>query len=361
MMLLLRYFARQYVQLLLAIAALLLCMVYFLEIAELFRRAGDKDGVAGSLVLWMGFTKLPETGQKLLPFIVLFGAMATLWRLSRRHELVMARAAGLSVWQFTRPLLVVAFGLGVLNLFLLGPISATLLSSYQRLEAKHLQNSNTLELSGTGMWLRQPYEDGTIVMHAPQVTVDPNLQAKNMLLLFFGPQEDYRARWDAESAELMAGHWRFYNVRKMVTGQPAQSEAVLDLPTKLTVSKIEDSLAQPESLSFWELPKYIKALEQTGFSPTRHRQHYYALLAQPLLLVAMVLVAAVFMQRQTRSGNVLLTMVAAVGAGVFLFVLNNTVLALGITESLPAFFAALVVPLAACAFTISALLHLEDA
>src|SRR5690606_2965863 len=113
-----RYFARQYLYVLIAIGLLLLSLVYFLEIAELFRRASSKVDVTGTMILWMGVTKLPETGQKLLPFIVLFGAMATLWRLSIRHELVMARVAGLSVWQFTRPLLVVAFGVGLLNTFI---------------------------------------------------------------------------------------------------------------------------------------------------------------------------------------------------------------------------------------------------
>lgn len=361
MLLLLRYFARQYLLVLLAIGLMLLSLVYFLEIAELFRRASDKADVTGGLVLWMGVTKLPETGQKLLPFIVLFGAMATLWRLSRRYELVMARAAGLSVWQFTRPLLLVAFTIGMLNTFVFSPMSASLLSSYKRLETKYLQNSSTLELSGSGLWLRQPHNDGTLVIHAPTVAAEPSLTAKNMMILFFGPNEDYRGRWDAASAELLDGHWRFYNVRVLLPGQPEQVQPVVDLPTKLTVRKIEDSLAQPESLSFWELPAYVKALESTGFSPTRHRQHYFELLAQPILLLAMVLVAIVFMQRQTRSGGALLALIGAVGTGVLLFVLNNTVLALGVAESVPTALAALVVPVAACAFTISALLHLEDA
>lgn len=361
MQLLLRYFSRQYLVTLIAIGAMLLSLVYFLEIAELFRRASDKANVTGGLILWMGITKLPETGQKLLPFIILFGAIATLWRLTRRQELVIARTAGLSVWQFTRPLLLVAFVIGVLNTFVLSPMSATLLSSYKRLETKYLQNTNTLELSGSGLWLRQPHESGTMVIHAPTVAAEPSLTAKNVLVLFFGPDETYHGRWDAESAELLPGQWRFYNVHMLLPGEAETIQPVVNLPTKLTIRKIEDSLAQPESLSFWELPSYIRALEATGFSPTRHRQHYFELLAQPLYLVAMVLVAIVFMQRQTRSGNTLATLIAAIGTGVFLFVLNNTVLALGTTESLPAALAAWVVPVAACAFAISALLHLEDA
>ncbi|MGE3770724.1 MAG: LptF/LptG family permease, partial [Bdellovibrionales bacterium] len=127
------------------------------------------------------------------------------------------------------------------------------------------------------------------------------------------------------------------------------------------VRRIEDSLASPESLSFWELPRYIKALDLTGFNSTRYRQHHYELMAQPLLFVAMVLVAAVFMQRQTRQGRALLAMTSGVGAGLFIFILNNTMLALGVSQSMPASLAAWVVPLVTTLFATSALLHLEDA
>src|SRR5262249_11970534 len=162
--------------------------------------------------------------------------------------------------------------------------------------------------------------------------------------LFFDGDEQYRARWDVQSGLLQKGHWLFHGVQRHNSDGPPTMTAAASLPTSLTVTRIEDSLAQPESLSFWELPHYIKVLEQTGFTAARIRQHYYELMAQPLLFMAMVLVAAVFMQRQTRQGRALLALVSGVGAGVVVFVLNNTLLALGVSEALPTVLAAWVVP-----------------
>jgi lipopolysaccharide export system permease protein len=365
-MLLLRYFGRQYIMMLLTLGALLLSVVYFLELAELFRRAADKALVTTPLVLAMGLAKLPETGQKLLPFIVLFAAMAALWRLARRNELVMARVAGLSIWQFTAPLVVVALLFGIINTLALSPVSAMLLGHYKRMETRYLQNTSTLELSGSGLWLRQPYDDptmgsGMVVIHAPRVTPGSVLMLSNAMILFFDADENYRARWDAHSGLLQKGRWQFHGVDQRAADGTVTKVAAASLPTRLTITRIEDSLAQPESLSFWELPHYIKMLNQTGFSSTRHRQHYYALMAQPVLFMAMVLVAAVFMQRQTRQGRALLALVSGVGAGVLVFVFNNTLLALGVSESLPTPLAAAVVPLATLFFATAALLHLEDA
>jgi len=56
----------------------------------------------------MSLLKLPDIAQKLLPFAVLLGAIFAFSRMSRNHELVATRAAGVSAWQFLTPPLLVA-------------------------------------------------------------------------------------------------------------------------------------------------------------------------------------------------------------------------------------------------------------
>src|SRR3546814_11355952 len=101
-----------------------------------------------------------------MPFTVLFAAMATFWRLTRSHELVVARAAGVSVWQFLLPVLgssVVIAGLAVSGL---NPLAAALLGRYERLEASYVHNQQSmLAVSETGLWLRQAEDAGQSVIH----------------------------------------------------------------------------------------------------------------------------------------------------------------------------------------------------
>src|SRR3546814_17850687 len=99
-----------------------------------------------------------------MPFTVLFAAMATFWRLTRSHELVVARAAGVSVWQFLLPVLgssVVIAGLAVSGL---NPLAAALLGRYERLEASYVHNQpSMLAVSETGLWLRQAEDRKSVV------------------------------------------------------------------------------------------------------------------------------------------------------------------------------------------------------
>jgi lipopolysaccharide export system permease protein len=128
----------------------------------------------------------------------------------------------------------------------------------------------------------------------------------------------------------------------------------------MTVERIQESFASPETISFWELPQFIAMLESAGFSAKRHRMHLHRLLSTPLVLMAMVLIAATFALRPPRRGGGPALVAAGVATGFLFYFLNNLVSALGEGASLP-------VPLAAwtpggvwALAGLTMLLHLED-
>lgn len=109
-----RYLGRQYMIWFFAFLFGLMGIIYLFEVAELMRRAGDLAEVTLGVVLRMGAYKLPDTIEKVLPFVVLFSGMFTFWRLTRNQELVIARASGVSAWQFLAPALFVTLFLAAL-------------------------------------------------------------------------------------------------------------------------------------------------------------------------------------------------------------------------------------------------------
>ncbi len=67
-----RYFGRQYLLWFLLFLCSLSGIIFLFEIAELLRRAADHPDTGFGLILEMGAFKLPETVEKILPFVVLF-------------------------------------------------------------------------------------------------------------------------------------------------------------------------------------------------------------------------------------------------------------------------------------------------
>jgi lipopolysaccharide export system permease protein len=128
----------------------------------------------------------------------------------------------------------------------------------------------------------------------------------------------------------------------------------------MTARKIEESLASPETMSFWDLPGFIELLERSGFPAQRHRLHYDVLLARPFLLCSLVLVAAIFSLRMQRRGGTTLMIIGGVASGFVLYVVSNIVFALGISAKVPVALAAWTPTGISLIFGASTLLHLED-
>ena len=97
------YVARQVLLWLGVIFAGIASMVFLLDIVEQLRKAAGKPDVTIGVVVQLSLLQLPFLVQKTLPFMVLFGSMMAFWKLSRTNELVIARAAGVSAWQFLFP------------------------------------------------------------------------------------------------------------------------------------------------------------------------------------------------------------------------------------------------------------------
>ena len=136
--------------------------------------------------------------------------------------------------------------------------------------------------------------------------------------------------------------------------------ATISLPTDLTVARVQESFASPDTLSFWALPGFIALLDRSGFSSIRHRLHFQALLALPLLAATMALVSAGFSMRPARRGGVAKMIGSGVAAGFALFLVSKIAEEFGQSGALPVALAAWAPAASGLMLAVALLLHTED-
>ncbi|GAB6054430.1 LPS export ABC transporter permease LptG [Magnetospira thiophila] len=357
------YIGRRFLISVLGLYVSFLTLILIFDMIELLRRAASKPNISFGLIVEMGLLKLPQMGQEALPFAVLLGGMMAFWRLSRNHELVIARSAGVSAWQFLLPVMVLSVTLGILQVTVFNPVSSMTLARFVQIETAVLKGQQSaLALSQTGLWLRQANEDGQSVVHAVRVhQARTSVGLEDVSIIIYKGIDQFGNRIEAESAELEDGFWHLYKVWIYTPEQPPRFAEELLFATDLTLNRIQDSFAPPETMSFWDLPKFIKTLEASGFSALRHRLHFHALLAAPLLLCAMVLIAATFTLRLSqRRGGATRIIVGGVLAGFMLHVFTDVVFALGLSDRIPVVLAAWTPSGVTTLLGLAMLLHLED-
>ncbi|MGQ0527328.1 MAG: LPS export ABC transporter permease LptG [Alphaproteobacteria bacterium] len=335
-----RYLARSYIFNFVFLLSALLAVVYLFDMVELMRRATTKD-VPMLLIFQMGLLKLPEVGQLLLPFAILFSAMLTFWQLTKRYELLAVRSAGFSVWQFLWPLICVALFVGILQIGIVNPIGALLIGKFEQLESRYLTHQDSqIAIFKEGLWLRQDTDEGYMILHADKIE-QPGWMLRNVVVLFFDHEDLFKERIDAPRAQIEEGYWRFSDAN-IYEGpqQKVREESSYNISTQLTPADIEESFSSPETMSFWRLPDHIRTLEDTGFDASRLRVHYHNLLTQPFMFAAMILLAAAVSIRPPRTRGGLMLFVAGIVIGFVVFFTSSFLQALGSSQQIPVVLAA---------------------
>ncbi len=364
------YIGRHFLISVVSALVLLLLIIGLVELLELIRRASDTPrGVPFFVIIEMAALKLPSTAEKIYPFAFLIGGMITLSRLTRTNELVVARSAGVSVWQFLFPGVALALVMGMFFVGIMNPIAAATISRYEKVEGRYITGKpSILSISPSGLWLRQVGETqlsyrgqpaDEYILHA--LRMDPaSLKLTGVIVFLFDQNHAFLGRIDAPEATLAPGKWVMKSALLSNPNAVPESHAVYDMSTHLTLTQIQDSFAAPETFSFWALPGFIDLLEKAGFSALRHKLHYHSLMAMPALLAGMLLLAAVFSLRQARRGRTGMVIVMGVAAGFLLYFATNLIYALGAAGSLPIVLAAWAPSLVVVMFAVAALLHFED-
>jgi lipopolysaccharide export system permease protein len=333
---------------------------FVIDIVELLNRTAGKDAVPLTTILGMALLKLPNLTEKMMPFAVLFGAIWSFARMTRSQELVIARASGISAWLFLAPALIVSLLIGAFMTTVYNPFAARLISRYEELEARYIRGrSSMLAVSSNGLWLRQGDEKGQTVIHALRVS-DSGLRLQDVILFIYEGRDNFRGRIDAKSAALKKGKWHLE--RAWVTGpdRPAVFYPSLDVKTSLTPNQIQESFATPDTIAFWDLPTFIGQAEAAGFSATKHRLHYHALLAGPMLLCAMIFVAAAFSLRLARLGGAARLILSGVMTGFLLYFFTDVTHAMGISGIVPVALAAWAPASTALLLGMASLFNQED-
>ena len=138
------------------------------------------------------------------------------------------------------------------------PVSARLLVQYAGLEAKYLRGqASQLAVSRNGLWLRQGDAEHQSVIHALRVA-DQGVRLDDTIIFLYGKGDHFEGRIDARSAQLQSGNWLLKRAWVSDTRGVTKYYPAYRLPTTLTRAQIQESFAPPSTISFWNLPGFIK-------------------------------------------------------------------------------------------------------
>ena len=339
-------------------------IIMMFDMIEILRRTSGREGVSIGFLLQYVVAKLPETVDKVIPFIVMISTMITFWKLSKTNEFVIIRASGVSIWGVLSPVLLSVFMIGVFWITIFNPFSAKMYELRDTLSYRlSTNNPNAFLFSNKGLWIREGKENNTIaIINATNLSLKKDvLWLQDISIIEVDERTQVKRRLEAFVGTLENGELNLRDVRVYKPGQKAETINNLMYPTDMNIQRIKDNFVDPEAISFWNLPDTIKFYEDSGFSVLRHKMRYLMLIALPFLLMSMVLVAGMFsLKASQRQGGVFWMIVFGIVTGFGVYFTSQVISAFGINAYIPIWFAVWAPTIIVASISISVYLHKEE-
>lgn len=355
-----RYVALKFAMGIALVYLLCLVIIMLVDIVELLRISGKSGGVALTSLLYVALLRVPSYAELTLPFAALAGSIGALLMLARSSELVVIRAAGVSVWQFMLPGVAVAFLVGVGANYVYSPLAAAGRAQAETLQAELFgREQSLLKTKNAGSWLRQDSVDGPSIISAGLAT-DRGLSLIDVSVIQFDKSHHFLEHVDAEKATLRDGFWELEDAWVSRVGQKPEHFDRYHTSTYLTPAEAGDALGSVYALSFFELPAAIALAERAGLKATRYKVQYELMKSRPVLLIAMVILAATVSLRAFRLGKIQTKVVMGLVAGFGFFIVAEASRQIGVSELTVPWVAAWVPTAVASLLSLTVLLHQED-
>ncbi|MBZ4195008.1 MAG: LPS export ABC transporter permease LptG [Candidatus Contendobacter sp.] len=272
----------------------------------------------------------PQRLYEIFPMALLVGGLLGMGALAGGSELIVMRAAGLSLLRLTRSALqaglLLSLAVLVMGEFVAPPLEQ--LAYEQRAVAK---SQNVAIRGGRGFWAR----DGDYFIHVRAVL--PGIRLVDIHTFKIDAESRLEIVTKAQGARYVAGgNWLLEGVsRTILNDDAAQIEQLDSLTVVSAISpKILDVLASnPSELSIRDLLVYVDYLERNGLDAQSYWLALWRKVLAPLVYLAMLVVGMPFVFGPQRSSGVgqrlLIGLLLGLAFFLFNYLLGNVVLLYG--------------------------------
>ena len=335
------YFGKRYlISFIRVFLSIVLLVLLFDFLTNLNRLNGIEAQIWNALIL--SLLRTTTYLSLAMPLIIMLSALAFSVSLSRTNEFIVLRASGVSALKGLFSVILSAFFLGLISIFILDPLAGKMIGYYDiKLDKLRSKEQSQVLINDNGYWMRQATLSGHQIIKA--VSVSNNGQILHQVTVFnYDKNGLVTERFFSENAvlennELLLRNTIKWSDNKIKTNPIIANEKIkkLKIKTEITPAQLLDGYASPETISPWNMNKQIKKVKSSGFSVLKYQSKKMEQYARPFLFIVMVILGTVFTLQNSRSRNIGISVVLAVASGFFLHFFQNFCTTLGRSGEIP--------------------------
>jgi len=277
----------------------------------------------------------PSLLYNFFPFVILISGMLFFLRLKKTDELTAINISGKSNFSIIIIPSILSILLGIFFITSINPIASFMTKKYETIKGVYEEDLNYLAaITQNGIWIREKdLKKNTIIRAA---SIEGNY-LNEVTIYEFDESNDFIRRIEAESADISYLKWNLKNVKTVKSDGTIMRYDIENVfyNSIYDIAKIKTLFSNLDTISFWDINKEIKFLEERGYSSSEMKTKLQKNLSFPLFLLSMLLLSSVFTLGSSFGENKWYHVFITIILSVIIFFFNDFSAALGKTEKLP--------------------------
>lgn len=311
-----RYIAKSVLASTLLAFLVVLALSFIIGLLKELHDIGMGDYWFGQAILYV-LLQLPHTLYQFFPLLVLLGGVLGLGILVSSHELMVMRAAGVSVSKIISGVVGAAFILIVI-MALVGELIAPRADHLAEKHKSTAISKGQAVVTQSGIWIHE----GNNFLHIARLIGRDQLEG--VTRYEFDGAHHLLASYYARSLTLENGQWLLHDLVKTTfknnqTHSEQSAKATWDLV--LTPNLLNVGVIEPEAMSLPKLVEYSRSLQKNHLQASSFQLEFWQRIFQPLAILVMILLAVPFVFVAPRSINIGRRILLAIIVGFAFYIL----------------------------------------
>lgn len=332
-----KYIVKNYIKSFIVVFLCFFAIVSLMELMDTVRQyfSGGYDPSAIQIIK-ITFCRATVTICTFFSFLVLFATVVFYTTMHNRFEISIIKGASISPYRILQMLFI---AVSILSIFYISVFDTLSVYAYRIQDIKIAQKQSAernLMVTSKGIWFRDVCDNKSYIISAKNFD-HIGTSLNNARFFEFDKQGNLLNIFSAQIATIKDGTWQMQHC-KIITREGNSIEKVNHtFPTKLSYKKINKMVADPHSISFWNMHKFVNLLNRVGLSSMHYKMHWFSRIATILQMFAFITIASAFcISHNYRNHKTYIRKASALVALAFpLHFVNNIILAYGENGAIP--------------------------
>ena len=328
------YLAREFLKITFNLTMAFFSLGFILNLFEEINFFKDFN-IGIGIPITLSFLFVPSLIYKMFPFLILLSGIWFFLKIKKTDEIIALKIYGMSNMSIIIIPSIITVLLGIFFITSINPITSIMIKKYENIKNVYEKEQDYLATVNTnGIWIKEKTSNSYNIIRASNLSGSDLI---NLSIYEFDSENNFMKRIDAKSADISTFNW-VLNGARVVDGNGKiiiENENNLLHKSLYDIRKIKSLYSNLDTISFWNLDKEIKVLEDRGYSTREMRAKLQRSLTFPLFLLSMIFLSGVFTLGMQFKQNNWTYIFIAILTSVLIFYFNDFSAALGKTDKLP--------------------------